>query len=104
MVGRNIIVLSEQEYYHVQVEYRKIINASEISNGDDTIADVCNEHNPEQVPDTKRGKYQTSLITDYDINLSMSKNISKNSEEKFQNHKRKHNAILTGYHDFLQKT
>ena len=47
VVGRNIIVLSEQEYYHVQVEYRKIINASEISNGDDAIADIWNEHNSE---------------------------------------------------------
>ena len=33
------------------------INASEISNGDDAIAGVCNEYNPEQVPDTKHGKY-----------------------------------------------
>ena len=32
-------------------------NASEISNGDDKIADVWNEHNTEQVPDRKGGKY-----------------------------------------------
>ena len=49
VVVRNIKVLSKQEYDHVQSEYVKIINASEISNGDDAIADVWNKHNPEQV-------------------------------------------------------
>ena len=46
MVGSNITILSEQEYDHVRAEYGKIINAYEISNGDGTIAGVCNEHNP----------------------------------------------------------
>ena len=69
VVERNITVLSKQEYYHVQAECGEIVNASYISNGDDAIADVWVEHNPELFPDTKRGKYQNSLLTDDDINL-----------------------------------
>ena len=41
---------------------KKIINASEISNSDDTITDVWNEHNPEQVLDTKRVKYKKNCL------------------------------------------
>ena len=59
---RNIAVLSEQEYDHVQAEYVNIISSSEISNGDDSIADVWNEHNSEQVPNTKHCKYQTFCL------------------------------------------
>ena len=47
VVGRNITVISEQEYDYVPTEYKKNINASEISNGDDAIADIWNEHNSE---------------------------------------------------------
>ena len=47
----------------------------------------------------KCGKYQHCLLTDNDKNLSMSKNISRNLKEGFQNHKRKHNASLTFYHE-----
>ena len=54
VVGRNITVLSRTEYDHVQIEYGKIINASEISNGDDAIDDVCNEYNYHKVPDKTR--------------------------------------------------
>ena len=57
MFDRNITVLSEKEYDHIRTEYREIINASEISNGDDTIANVWNEYNTEQVHNKKRGKY-----------------------------------------------
>ena len=78
---------------------QKNINASEISNGDDEIADVWNEHNPEHVPDTKRGKYQNSFLTDDDRNLIVSKNISNNFKETFHNYKRKHNVSLTVYHE-----
>ena len=80
------------------------MNASEISNSDDVIADVWNEHNPEQVPDRKRGKYQNSFPTDYDRNLSTTKNISKNLKENFRSHKQKHNVRLTVYHEKYTKT
>ena len=56
-------------------EYGGITNASDISNVDDLIGDVWNEYNPEQVIDTKCGKYQNSLPTDDDRNLSIQKNI-----------------------------
>ena len=62
VVGRNIAVLSRQEYDNVWAEYGKNSNASKISNGDYTIADVWNEHNPEQVPDRKRGKIKTGFL------------------------------------------
>ena len=39
-----------------------IINDYEISNSDDAIADFWNEHNLEQVPDTKFSKYQTFFL------------------------------------------
>ena len=68
-VCRNITVLSENEYNHIQTEYGEIINASEISNGNDAIADVCNGYNPEQVPDTKRSKYKNILLTVDDIKI-----------------------------------
>ena len=84
MVRRNINALSEEEYNHVWAEYGKFINASKISNGDDAIADVWNEHNREQVPDTKRGERQNVLLTDDDIILSMSNNISKNLKKNFR--------------------
>ena len=76
--GRKIKVISEKEYDCVRAEYGRNINDSVFSNGDDEIADVWNEHKPKQVPDTKRGKYQNSLLTDDDNNLSMSNNISNN--------------------------
>ena len=57
---------------------------------DDAISDVWNEHKPEQVYDTKHGKYRNSFLTYDDINLSMSNNIYNNLKEKFQNHKWKH--------------
>ena len=63
------------------------------------MADVLNEHNPEKVLDTEHGKYQNSLLTDDDIKLSISNKISKNLKENFHNHKWKHNAILTVYHE-----
>ena len=78
MFGKNIKFILEQEYDHVWAEYGKFINGSEISNCDDAIADFWNEHNPEQVPDTKHGKYKNSLLTYDDINLSISKHISMN--------------------------
>ena len=62
MVGRKITVLSKLKYYHVPTEYGEIINASKISNYDGAIADVLNEYNPQQVPDIKRGKYQTVCL------------------------------------------
>ena len=63
------------------------------------MADVWNEHNPEKVIDTEHSKYQNSLLTDDDIKLSISNKSSKNLKENFHNHKRKHNAILTVYHE-----
>ena len=45
VVGSNITVLYLKKYDHVRNEYGEIINASEISNGDDAIADVWNEYN-----------------------------------------------------------
>ena len=98
VIGRNIIFLSEQEYDRVHAEYRKIIGASEISNSDDAIADVWNGYNPEQVPDTKCGKYQNIFLTDNDINLSILNNISENFKENFQNYKCKNNVSLIVYH------
>ena len=95
----------KKEYDHVHTEYGKIINASEISNGDDAIANVWNEYNTEQFPDTKRSKYQNSLLTDDYRKLGMSKNIYRNLKEKFQNHKWKHNVSPTFYHENIyQKT
>ena len=70
----------------------KIINASKVSSGADAIYDVWNEHKPEQVCDKKCCIHQNSLLTDNDINLSMSRNIYKNLKEKFHNNKRKHNV------------
>ena len=62
MVGRNIKVFPEQEYDNVQAEYGKNINASEISNVHDELANVWNEHNPEHFPDTISGKYQNVFL------------------------------------------
>ena len=73
MVGRNITILLKIEYDHVRTEYGEIINASEISNGDDAIDDVWNEYNPQQVTDNRCVKHQKNLLTDDDINLSMSR-------------------------------
>ena len=101
LVGSNIIVLSGQEYDHVRAEHRKNINAYEIPNGDDAIADVWDEHNPEQVPGTKHGKYQNSFLTDDDIYLSLSNNISNHLKKKIQNHKRE--VSLTVYHEIFTK-
>ena len=40
--------------HHLQTEYGRIINASEISNGDDAIADVWNEYDTATVPNKTR--------------------------------------------------
>ena len=104
VVWRNIKVLTKTEYNHVRTEYGEFINAYEISNGDDSIADVQNEYNPQQVTDKKHGKYQNSLITDDNRKLSESRNVSRNLKEKFHIHKCKHNASLTFYHENYTKT
>ena len=99
VVGRNITVLLKTEYDHVWTEYGEIINASEISNGDDSIDDVWNKYNQHQVPDIKCGKYQNSLLTDDDIKLSIPSKYSGNFKYNFPDHKCKHNVSLTLYHE-----
>ena len=103
MVVRNITFLSEKEYDHVWTEYGEIINASDISNGDDVIADVWNEYGTKQVIGKKHGKQQNSFLTDDSIKLINPKNISRSLKEDFQNHKRKHNVSLTLYHEKYTK-
>ena len=63
--------------------------------GDDAKADVWNEYNTEKVPNTKRGIYQNNLLIDDDRKLNISKSISRNLKDNFQNHKLKHNVSLT---------
>ena len=89
MVGRNIIVLLTTEYDHFRTECLEIIYVSEISNGDDVEAEVWDEYKSQQVPDTILGKYQDSFLTNNDRKLNMSRNISRNLKEIFQDHKRK---------------
>ena len=103
MVGRNITVF-KKIYDHVRTEYGEIINASKISNGDDAIADVLNKYNPQQVLDTKHGKYQNILPTDDDIKMSMSRNFSTNFKENFQKQKWKHNMSLKFYHENIPRS
>ena len=55
-------------------------------------AHVCNT---EKVPNTKRGIYQNSLLIDDDRKLNISKSISRNLKDNFQNHKLKHNVSPT---------
>ena len=59
MFDRNITVLSEKEYDHIRTEYREIINASEISNGDDTIDDVWNLYNHQKLSDKNAVNFKT---------------------------------------------
>ena len=92
MFGRNNTILSKKNYDHVRTEYGEIIYDFEISNSDDAIPDIWNEYNYEQVPNTKSGKYQHSLLTDDNRRLSMSKNISRNLRDNLHNHKRKRNG------------
>ena len=103
MAGRNITVLLKIEYDHVWTEYGEIINAYEISNGDDSIDDVWIKYNPHQVPDIKCGKYQNSLLTDDDIKLIIPRKYSGNFKYNFPDHKRKHNVSLTLYHETNKK-
>ena len=49
IVGRNITVLSKSELDHVRFEYGKIVNSSDISNGDE-IDDVWNKSDDGTVP------------------------------------------------------
>ena len=72
-----------------------MINASEISNGNDAIDNFWNEYKPQKVLDLKRGKYQNSLLTGDDRKLIMSRKSSRNFKKNFSNHKWKHNASLT---------
>ena len=74
VVRRKIKLRLEQGYYNVVAEYGNIMNASEISNSDDTKSDVWNDCNPEKVPDTKLTKYIKKL-TDNDRKLIMSNNF-----------------------------
>ena len=46
--------LSSLKKNHVRTEYGEIINASEISNGDETIDDVWNLYNHQKFPDKTR--------------------------------------------------
>ena len=50
------ILLSIKKTDHVRTKYGEIVNASEISNGNDDIDDFWNESNNEKVPDIKGGK------------------------------------------------
>ena len=99
----NITNFLKKEYDHAQTEYEEMINSSEISNGDDAIADGCNDYNTQKAPDIKRGKYQNSFITDDDRKLIISKNSSSNLKENFLIHKQKHNVSLTLYHEINTK-
>ena len=78
VVGSNITVIFKTEYDNVRTKYGEIINASEISNGDDAIAYFSNEYSPQQVPDTKHSKIHNIYRTDNDRKLSMSRNVSRN--------------------------
>ena len=71
MVGRTSNSFQNKNIIVPGMETEKSLMLQKYSNGDDKIPDVCNEHNTEQVPDTKRGKYQNCLLTDDDISLSM---------------------------------
>ena len=51
----------------------------------------------------KCGKYLSSLPTDDDRSLSVSKRFSKNLKEKFLNYKRKHIASLKLWHEVNTK-
>ena len=48
---------------------------------------------------TKKSKHQNSFLTDDERKLSMSKNISRNLRDNFQNNKWKHNVSLKFYHE-----
>ena len=52
----------------------------------------------------QRGKYLSSLPTDDDISLSVSRKFSKKFKENFPNHKRKHNVIINLWHEVNTKT
>ena len=79
------------------------MNAYEISNSDNAIADAWNEYNPEKVPDTKSGKYKNIFLTDDDRNTSMLENIYRNPKNNFQIQKWKYNVIITFYHEKYTK-
>ena len=55
---------------------------------------VWNKSDVETVTEGKRGKYLTSLLTDDDRSLGVSRKFSENFKENFTNYKRKHNAGL----------
>ena len=67
-----LMLLKKKELYHVWYEYGEIVNASEISKVIYEIYDVWNESDNETVPEKKRGKYHSSLLTDDDRSLSVS--------------------------------
>ena len=70
---------------NVRIEYGEIINASEISNGDDAMDDVWNEYNHQKVPDKEHSKFLNSLITDDDRKLMISRKSSRNLKANLKN-------------------
>ena len=66
MVGRNINILSKQEYDDIQIEYGKIIYASIIPKGDDAIYHAFNVFNIQKVFERKRGKFTNRFIFEDD--------------------------------------
>ena len=75
--GRNITVIKKKIRYCPFLIWR-IVNAYEISNGIDEIFLVWNESNNETFPAKKRGKHNSSLITNDNRSLSVSRDFSNN--------------------------
>ena len=93
MVWINITVI-KKKLDNFRSEYGEIVNFSEISIRIDKIYDVWNEYDIETVPEKNRGKYLSSLPTDDDRTLSVSRKLYKKFKDNFTNHKRKHNMGL----------
>ena len=79
--------------FFVQSEYGEIVHASKTSTGIYEIYDVWNKSETETVPE-KYGEYISSLLTDDNITLSVSRGFSKKFKENFPNHKQKHNMSI----------
>ena len=103
MVERSIIILSKQEYNYVYIEYGEIISASEIVNEYDAIYDVWNVYNIQNISDRNHGKFPNKFITEGDRKDTISKKASRKSKDTFPEKKRKHNVILTVFHETKTK-
>ena len=104
VVERSIIILSKQEYNYVYIEYGEIISASEIVNEYDAIYDVWNVYNIQNISDRKQGKFPNKFITEGDRKDTISKKASRKSKDTFPEKKRKHNVILTVFHETKNQT